>query len=151
MSELPPPFFSEPARALHVDAVDDDFTGPVRLAREAAAATVCRDDGAMADVLGRAWRSGAPDELLADELLADALCSYATAHELDLEEARAIASVARFVPAVPGAVANRRDVELLGAVAARVSDPLGRALATAQDDEEPCWCPSCIAEAAALN
>lgn len=145
MSELPPPFFSEPARALHVDAGDEAFTGPSRLAREAAAATVVRDDRAIADALGRAWRSGAPDEMLAGLLI-----TYASAHELDPEEVEAIAAAARFVPIVPAEV--RGDaVALLGEVARSVAEPLGAALATAQEDEEPCWCAACIAEAASLN
>jgi hypothetical protein len=144
MPELPPPFFSEPARALHLDAGSDAFTGPARLAREAAAATVDRDDGVMADILGRAWRSGA-----SEEVLATALCSYASAHELDWEEARAIASVARFVPA-PG-TGWGDNVALLGLVAASVTQPLDDALAAVQGDEEPCWCLACIAEAASLN
>src|SRR4051794_34589501 len=95
MSELPPPFFSEPARVLHVDADDDAFTGPSRLAREAAAATVVRNDSAIADALGRAWRSGAPDEMLVGVLI-----TYASAHELDSDEVRAVAAVARLVPVV---------------------------------------------------
>jgi hypothetical protein len=145
MAELPPPFFSEPARALHVEADDEAFTGPGRLGRETAAATIARDDRAMADTLGRAWRSGAPDEMLSGLLV-----TYASAHELDESEVKAIASATRFAATVPQQ-ARVNEVKLLGEVAPRIAEPLGQALARAQNDEEPCWCASCIAATASLN
>jgi hypothetical protein len=43
------------------------------------------------------------------------------------------------------------DVALLGRVAARIPEGLGGALAAAQGDTDPCWCPACVAEAASLN
>jgi hypothetical protein len=145
MSQLPPPFFSEPARALHVDATDDAFTGPDRLARETAAVTVTRNDAVMADTLGRGWRSGAPDELLAGLLM-----TYASAHHLDPDEARAIAAAAHFVRAA--LVEGHQDpVSLLHYVGACVAGAIGEALSTVQADDEPCWCAACIAQAASLN
>lgn len=145
MSDLPPPFFSEPARALHVETSDDAYTGPDRLARETAIVTVNRDDSAMAEALGRGWRSGAPEELLTG-----LLTTYACAHGLGPEEMRAIAAAARFVPAPAGRTADNH-VDLLRRVGSAVMSPLSEALASVQEDHEPCWCPACIAEAASLN
>jgi hypothetical protein len=145
MSDLPPSFFSDPARTLHVDPGDAAFTGPSRLAREAAAATAAGDRAAMADVLGRAWRSGAPPEVLDGTLT-----SYAMAEDLDEDDVRAIARTSRFMPTVPRAQ-RVDDVALLADVAVHVAEPLGQALASAQEDDEPCWCAACVAEAAALN
>jgi hypothetical protein len=144
MSSLPPPFFSQPARVLHVKAGDAAFTGPDRLAREAAAVTLARNDRALADTLGRAWRSGAPDELL-DRVLT----TYAHAHTLDSRELRAVAIAARFVTVGP--LESRDEIALLGRIASRITKPLKAALGSAQDKKKPCSCAACIAEAASLN
>jgi hypothetical protein len=145
MAELPPPFFSEPACGMHLAEDDPSFTGPDRLAREAAAATLLRDDRAMADALSRARRSGAPDRLLSTML-----ANYASAHELESNETRAIAVTTRFVSVSPvrGRVTR---LAVLGEIATRIVEPIGRALATAQADDDPCRCPKCIAQTASLN
>src|SRR4051794_36157328 len=109
MSDTPPPFYSDPARLVALAPDDADYTGPDRLAREAAEATVERDDAALAACLGRAWRSGAPEELLGQ-----VLGSYACAHDLAPDDARAIESLAHLVPA---GAAGPADLGLVRVVA----------------------------------
>ena len=145
MRDLPLPFHTDPARALALGPDDARFTGPDRLAREVAEATVDRDDVALAMTLSRAWRSGAPDELLED-----VLCSYARAHELDGETLAAIDTLARFAPA-GGDLPLGTEYALLAALRERALSGLQAALEAAQDADEPCWCVACVAEAAELN
>ena len=94
----------------------------------------------MGDLLGRAWRSGAPEQLLGY-----VLDSYVVAHGLDPAEAGAITSLAQFVATEADA---QRSVDVLEAVSAAVLPALEEALVAIQGDEEPCWCPACIARAA---
>jgi hypothetical protein len=145
MPELPPAFFSDPACALRLGEHDRSFTGPDRLAREAAAATLSRDDDALADALRRAWRSGVPKDLLAT-----VLANYSCAHELESDDALAIAVAARFIALAP-TYGGFSDLALLGEIASRIAEPMGQALVAAQQDDSPCWCPTCIARAASLN
>ena len=123
---------------------DSEYISPERLAREAAIITIHRHDAGMARLLGRAWRSGAPEHLLGC-----VLGGYAAAHGLDADEARAIESLAHVVPTPATDV--QRSVELLQAVSTAVHQAMEEALVAMQGDEEPCWCPSCIARAARLN
>jgi hypothetical protein len=145
MRDLPPPFFSQPVLALHIADDSDAFTGPGRLAREAAAVTADRDDLALAETLARAWRSGAPEELLTS-----LLTNYASAHELEPPEAHAIDAAAHFAPAGQARI-RPGDLDLLNEVVVHVAEPLGTALSDAQQDQDPCWCEACIAQVAALN
>jgi hypothetical protein len=145
MTSLPPTFYSDPVRSLlAVDPDDTEYLAPDRLASEAAIMTLRRDDACMGELLGRAWRSGAPEDLLGH-----VLGGYVAAHGLDGDEARTIHSLAHFVPA--RAAHGRAGIDLVNAVSTTVPALLEEALATFQGDEEPCWCPACIAEAAALN
>ena len=141
----PPTFYTDPARALlALNHPDPRFTGPDRLAREIAEATIERDDEQVAASLGRAWRSGAPEELLESNL-----SSYASVHGLGADEAAAIMAASRFVTTTGDE--EIEPCELFRPLVAIVPDLLGGALAAAQGDEDPCWCPLCIGELAALN
>ncbi len=129
---------------LALDPGDSDYISPGRLAREAAIITLDRDDAGMGDLLGRAWRSGAPEHLLGY-----VLDGYVVAHGLGPAEAGAIMSLAQFVPTAEADA--QRDVDVLQAVGAAVLPALEEALVAIQGDEEPCWCPACLARAAGLN
>ena len=140
-----PLFHNDPVRrVLELCIADRDYTGPRRLATEIATATLRRNDVAVADTLRRAWRSGAPDDLLETTL-----STYASAHDLDCQEAQAIAAMSQLV-ALAGAGEAPRNPHRYGELAVRVSTSISDALASAQR-EDSCCCPACIAEASALN
>ena len=139
-----PAFYADPARSLLALAPGDPgFLPPTSLARQASALTLVRDDSKMGKLLGRAWRSGA-----SADLLGFVLGGYAAAHELETYESTAIAALARLAPAPAAAGAS---TDLMCDLGAGIHRLLQGALATTQGDDDPCWCPDCIAEAASLN
>ena len=137
-------FYSDPTRSLlALEPGDPEYLPPPSLARRASALTPVRDDSKMGKLLGRAWRSGA-----SAQVLGTILGGYAAAHELEIYEATAIAALARLARA-PGATGASAD--LMHTLGAGIHHLLQGALATTQGDDDPCWCPDCVAEAASLN
>jgi hypothetical protein len=124
-----------------LDPDDDDYTC---FGRETAAVTLNRDDVAMAETLSRAWRSGAPEEVLTM-----AIATYASAHDMDPDEVVAIDNAAHAVT-VHGNDGGLHP-RLTQAVHFAAVEGVGDALVSAQNDEEPCFCGDCIAEVAARN
>ena len=144
MSELPPPFYADPTRALlALEPGHPDFVGPADFARRSAVHVLRRNDAAMAELLYRAWRSGAPDELLDRALL-----TYAGVHELDPDEAEAVYDAARLFLLDDRAQAR---LPLVTALRDGVGRGVEECLTAVQGEDEPCRCPACIAEAAGLN
>jgi hypothetical protein len=145
MSESPPPFFGDPVSAcLAIDEQDPGFTGPDRLARESAVHTITADDAGLSRTLGRAWRSGAPGEVLSEKL-----ADYATALDLSNDTVEAIENASRFYAVVP--TDAEQLLALMSALAEPVKASVYAALVEAAQEEEVCVCPACIARVAGLN
>lgn len=145
MSATPPPFYTDRASALVALEPDDaEFTGPDRLVRELAECILTEDDVRVTSVLRRAWRSGAPDEVIGS-----ALYDFVVAVGISDEEAMTIANASRLIPL--GDEPAEKALQLMDVIQDEVMGQVTGALVAVQETNEPCMCPACIAKLAELN